>query len=856
MEDSDKSFREMACVLCGDGNDGEEELVKVRAKGLATLCNSSVLRCDERLSCYLQEQQAKGDAARVLVHKHCRRDYTNAKRIKSETGAGGSGTDAGQIRRRSSSHAGFDWKSCCLFCGLPAVVDERHPDRGKVHEVTTLQFKQSILTRCSNRSDDQAETVARRVHSCIDLVAVEAKYHGNCKSLFLLKTSSKGHSAAQSKTGRREDEEMKDSFEKLTSWLDNETELFTVTELHAKMSELSNGAEIYSKKWLNTKLKEHYGESIYFTDHAGRSSVVSFKDMTSSILSDKWYRDRKEDVVEESKRVLTAAANLLKNETRCFQHVDTGSYPSKSDIVDVLGCLPPSLAYFMQLLIPSEIKQGSIAQCILKALRPNSVLPPLLFGLAVECDHVVGSRWLTDELSKLGFALSYSEVQRYKQSVLVDRDAAKAHCEQSEFTQFVADNVDHNIVTLDGKGTFHGMGIISCSIKTDAAQDHKVKRIAKMMTKEDIPKENNVKICWYDKPDITALSKKTFTSINQLKCQLTDFHQLNIDILWHSASVLKRNNIEHPRPNWSGFMHLVTHGTDSPHASAITMLPIIDLNPGDLSCIYSTLLFVQKQSKQINMITPCITFDQPLWIKAVEIASAKSLDIVVRLGGFHCLMSFVGSIGSLMEGSGIENLLETIYGRNTAPRMISGKAISRALRGHFLVDAGLHMKLLQVLLPDSTSNLPDILGLPRLLEEDVEEIDRLYSSILDGDIWLTDVEESATLNKVQEHLGHLKTVLAAKSRTAKLWILYMDYVQIVKSFIRAERSGSWTEHLAATMNMLNLFAATGHIHYAKSARLYLQMMLKLEEEFRLWPMDSTLCADLTNFGQVCGLIWL
>ena len=27
--------------------------------------------------------------------------------------------------------------------------------------------------------------------------------------------------------------------------------------------------------------------------------------------------------------------------------------------------------------------------------------------------------------------------------------------------QYVADNVDHNICTLDGHGTFHGMGIIA-----------------------------------------------------------------------------------------------------------------------------------------------------------------------------------------------------------------------------------------------------------------------------------------------------------------------------------------------------------------------------------------------------------
>ena len=33
-------------------------------------------------------------------------------------------------------------------------------------------------------------------------------------------------------------------------------------------------------------------------------------------------------------------------------------------------------------------------------------------------------------------------------------------------TQWVADNVNHNIATLDGHGTFHGMGIISLSTPT------------------------------------------------------------------------------------------------------------------------------------------------------------------------------------------------------------------------------------------------------------------------------------------------------------------------------------------------------------------------------------------------------
>ena len=51
------------------------------------------------------------------------------------------------------------------------------------------------------------------------------------------------------------------------------------------------------------------------------------------------------------------------------------------------------------------------------------------------------------------------------------------------------------------------------------------------------------------------------------------------------------------------------------------------------------------------------------------------------------MMSFMGSIGSMMKGSGLEEALETVYGPNPVAHMISGKAISRALRGHFLVEA-------------------------------------------------------------------------------------------------------------------------------------------------------------------------
>ena len=41
-------------------------------------------------------------------------------------------------------------------------------------------------------------------------------------------------------------------------------------------------------------------------------------------------------------------------------------------------------------------------------------------------------------------------------------------------------------------------------------------------------------------------------------------------------------------------------------------LPVIELNPTKKRYVYSTLLFIQEQAKILNIITPCLTFDQPL----------------------------------------------------------------------------------------------------------------------------------------------------------------------------------------------------------------------------------------------------
>ena len=127
----------------------------------------------------------------------------------------------------------------------------------------------------------------------------------------------------------------------------------------------------------------------------------------------------------------------------------------------------------------------------------------------------------------------------------------------------------------------------------------------------------------------------------------------------------------------------------------ITSLRIIDLNPNVESCIYSTLLFVIEQVKRMRVPVPCVTFDQSLWLKACGIIEEAGLDIVARLGGFHTLMSYLGAIGKVMKGFRIEELFNEVYAENTVQHILSGKAVSRALRVHLLPESALNSILFE-----------------------------------------------------------------------------------------------------------------------------------------------------------------
>ena len=544
-----------------------------------------------------------------------------------------------------------------------------------------------------------------------DLPAADAVYHQTCnvnfrtnRQLPQLYETDELPAAKKRKVGRPQNEEKKQAFVKVAKFLeDNDDEQITVGDLVEKMEEYLNNtdSEAYGRSHMKTKLLDHFGDKIIITDINGRPNVVTFRTTATAILQEFHFLEHQDDldINEEQMNIIKTAAKLIKNDLKSIP-TSSDSYPTiTTDAESHVRYLPASLSTFLNLLTSeknSALKVASIGQAIVQAERPRVVISPLQIGLAVQLHHNFASRFLIDTLHHHGFCSSYQDVQMFNQNAALGQ-GTEIPSFNGEFVQYAADNVDHNTRTLDGHNTFHGMGMIavvtpgtnfSRNVARRKVTPEEISATGKVEIHPCGPRQVNVEIKY---KDLALLRAEDPTA--------------NLDILW-KTSLLFGN----PRPSWNGMMQRFHHGRHQ-GKSSVMFLPMIDMNPSDVTCVSSTLHFVSEHAKQHSIANPIVTFDQPLWLKAFNIIQTEPPNsdlrkIVVRLGAFHAEMSFLGSIGHLMAGSGLRELLELINASNAVDHIMTGKAISRAVRAHLIVDATLNALLysqaLKVPVPHTT----------------------------------------------------------------------------------------------------------------------------------------------------------
>jgi hypothetical protein len=829
------------CRICNElAPDGEESNVLTK-KGSDAVNRASVERGNDLAT-------VPGEK----VHAVCRRTYCKDDNIKRDI-AGAHHSDQKHAELRS--HNTFDFQDDCLFCGNSARIGLKRKG-SDVFKVRTTDFKSCVLQVGSARNDEWSSIVSGRLASVDCLPASEALYHKQCYSNYMTEKNvprkysvDNEDSVKKLKLGRPEIDERTAAFLKVVDYLEeNDDSLSTINDLVKKMTDhlINTGLEAYSRTHMKRRIQEHFGNRVIMTSLSTKECVITLRDTASSILHAFHLQNKPENPEDEKLDIIKTAAKLIVSDVKSMK-TPSDSYPS-SDNWSSIDCAVDYIPSTLQTLLRSmfagkdvDLKLASIGQAIVQAIRPRAILAPLQLALGVQLHHHFASRFLVDTLKEHGFSCSYAEVKTYERSAAVAQGTELTGFADGSCLQFIADNVDHNVATLDGRGTFHGMGIIATITPQTHAESKPIPRV--QATAVDIAELGRINVEYFKVPlNIPPLIYQPLvhTPVEDSTSQL--------DLLWKSSLLLHS-----PRPSWSGMMQLIQHGP-YPGKSCVQFLPMIDLDPSDYSCIYSTLKFVASQARKYN-VTPVLTFDQPLYWKALTIIRSQSSDsflknVVLRLGAFHTEMSFLGSIGHLMAGSGLQEVLELSYAGNTVSHMMTGKAVSRAVRGHMLIDAALNTILIAdaynvpvptrdtVDAPDTglDSNDRDISAMHTAnadvthedsLQTDLTVASTLYDKLMSATVSLDDVCSDENLERVKRTLNEKNATRTM--RTSLLWLQYMEMVDILRRFLKAERTGNWALHLQSVREMLPYLAASGHNLYTKSAHVYLQMMSDLPE---------------------------
>ncbi|CAG2214599.1 unnamed protein product [Mytilus edulis] len=533
------------CFICKLSINDGRATVTLREKGARNINEFSKLRNDTKVA-------KSGD----VVHQDCRRDYTNAKSVKQKE------LDYKTTENRVlRSQEQFNYRDNCLFCGQFADVKDKRKGTD-VFPVRTKDFQSNIEKICRERNDEWATHVLTRIVFVHDLHAADAVYHQRCSVNFRTGKSIPSGTPKQSKnkTGRPQHQQAQAAFQKTVEYLlQNEDEQLTVIELVEKMKDYCGDAA-YSTVHMKSKIQKYFGDDVIITEINGKPNVITLRKTATSILHDFHQKQNASDPESEKMNIIKAAASLIKSDIKSKIGTKT-EYPSVSD-VESLECnehyLPDSLRLFLNSLISTcnhSLKLSAIGQTIIQATRPRSLIAPLQIGLAVQMHHHFGSRFLIDSLYNMGFSSSYSEVQRYEMNAAMSQGTDIPEVTEEGNLQYIADNVDHNLRTIDGHGTFHGMGIIA-SVTPGFMRTNCIPRTD--VNIEELKEIGKIDIRPY------KLDKETHTSLKFMK-----LNQVNATSYSESLSLLSRTVWPIKSTGWSALCQMVYDGVFLSRCSSV-----------------------------------------------------------------------------------------------------------------------------------------------------------------------------------------------------------------------------------------------------------------------------------------------
>ncbi|KMQ84911.1 hypothetical protein RF55_16900, partial [Lasius niger] len=416
---------------------------------------------------------------------------------------------------------------------------------------------------------------------------------------------------------------------------------FTISEL---MSQIEGDYHPDSRT-VKERLKQKYEDDIWIFEMNRRESVVCFRNTGHKLLAEDWYQNKNPNPEDEKLRVIREAAATIVEDVRSRVY-DTKNFPPPDKLMENADdAVPETLRVLLSEMIEKKKKKRDdsktwqrkcilIAHSIISAIRPRSFVSSILLGVGAFLYKKFASRNLINILFSLGFSACYSEICMFK-AACVTRPPREPL--PSAFSQFVFDSADFN-------RTFHVMGGIHCltpfnAIKPDTAMEGTFSK----KNYASIEDSGVIAIATYKTAKSQGLQTLKVADVMSACGNEQDIMPTPTDMVWLYGKWANIDNV----PVWNGFMENVT--ANRPYEkSKIICLPFINGIPSNYDTIFTSLLKAACLGRSCGQETIFVTFDQPLYWKARDIVACANeselSNVIVRLGGFHLLMSYLGAI--------------------------------------------------------------------------------------------------------------------------------------------------------------------------------------------------------------------
>ena len=198
------------------------------------------------------------------------------------------------------------------------------------------------------------------------------------------------------------------------------------------------------------------------------------------------------------------------------------------------------------------------------------------------------------------FHRSFFQLIRFKRNVHYDATTEVICPPGTTCFQYVGDNTDYNVSTIDGN---HGVASIAIANWRFSNLDTRQTPLPgeKIQVWSDIESTQVILIKNYHAPDKPSLNQIFLHPVVEVK-----FKEPFINLFCSfSDTFLER------RTSWLGYMSVNADGQPL-GKSVVTMLPVINLPVTNMAALPPLLCFVVEQSKNNKLLKPSITFDQTL----------------------------------------------------------------------------------------------------------------------------------------------------------------------------------------------------------------------------------------------------